>query len=189
MALRLLPDDLLHRTHTQTDSKRTLALWTHLRGTARRTYTMASTHSLHARTPSAQNNTATCTPCPRPHEFFCFVVLFFPSFMQLPPCQSTMIKMIARNRSTGHALTATWVGPFISLVAITHPEPLKQLLKGAEGRRYSVWRLSLHCFTGSCTYPRIGCSPHPMRAKAPQLSKLYVHRVMAPSKRLRCRIV
>ena len=52
MALRLLPDDLLHRTHTQTDSKRSLALWTHLRGTVRRNLTYTSTHSLctHART-------------------------------------------------------------------------------------------------------------------------------------------
>ena len=46
MALRLLPDDLLDRTHTQTDSKRTLALWTYLRGTVRRTLTYTSTHSL-----------------------------------------------------------------------------------------------------------------------------------------------
>ena len=134
MALRLLPDDLLHRTHTQTDSKRSLALWTHLRGTVRRTLTYTSTHSLctHARTRTkrAKQHYHMHTKWSTPLEF-----LFFPPFMQLPPCQSTMIKMIARNRSTGHALTASWVGPFISLVAITHPEPLKQLLKGTEGRR------------------------------------------------------
>ena len=134
MALRLLPDDLLRRTHTQTDSKRTLALWTHLRGTVRRTLTYTSTHSLctHARTHTkrAKQHYHMHTKWSTPLEF-----LFIPPFMQLPPCQSTMIKMIARNRSTGHALTASWVGPFISLVAITHPEPLKQLLKGAEGRR------------------------------------------------------
>eukprot|EP00731_Ephydatia_muelleri_P013295 Em0007g605a len=63
-------------------------------------------------------------PKPTPNGHWLFGHIF-----ELPPCQSTMIKMIARNRSTGHALTATWVGPFISLVAITHPEPLKQLLK------------------------------------------------------------
>eukprot|EP00731_Ephydatia_muelleri_P013286 Em0007g596a len=63
-------------------------------------------------------------PKPTPNGHWLFGHIF-----ELPPCQSTMIKMIARNRSTGHALTASWVGPFISLVAITHPEPLKQLLK------------------------------------------------------------
>ena len=90
---------------------------------------------MHARTPSAQSITTTCTPSgPRPSSFY----FSLPLCSYLPPCQSTMIKMIARNRSTGHALTATWVGPFISLVAITHPEPLKQLLKGTEGRRLCV---------------------------------------------------
>ena len=57
---------------------------------------------------------------------------FCPLFEQLPPCEATLIKMSAHHRSTGHALTATWVGPFISIVGITHPEPLKQLLKGTE---------------------------------------------------------